>query len=131
MSVKSKGINAERDLIHKFWTTNKWAAVRIAGSGSMRYPSADILATNKSRKLAIECKTTKDQKKYFTNEEIKQFKLFAERFGAEPWIAVKFKGVEWLFLPLNEIIETGKCFLVDIETAKRRGTLFEELIKNF
>ena len=131
MSVKSKGINAERDLIHKFWATNKWAAIRIAGSGSMRYPSADILATNKLRKLAIECKTTKEQKKYFTKEEIEQFKLFAERFGAEPWIAIKFKGVEWLFLPINEITETKKCFLVDIKIAKRKGALFEELIKNF
>ena len=53
MSRKSKGINAERDLIHKFWGTGKWSAVRIAGSGSMKYPSADILATNKLRTLAI------------------------------------------------------------------------------
>lgn len=131
MSHKSKGIGAERELIHKFWATHKWVAVRIAGSGSMKYPSADILATNKLRKLAIECKTTKDQKKYFTKEEIKQFKLFAERFGAEPWIAIKFKGIEWLFLPLDEITEIKKCFLVDAEIAKRKGVLFEELIKNF
>lgn len=129
MSSKSKGINAERDLIHLFWS-NGWTSVRIAGSGSMKYPSADILATNRLRKLAIECKTTKDKKKYFTKEEIKQFKLFSEGFGAEPWVAIKFKGTEWLFLPINEIAETKKCFLVDTEIAKRKGMLFEELIKN-
>ena len=65
MSLKSKGINGERELIHKFWNTNSWAAVRVAGSGSMKYPSADILASNKLRKLAIECKVIKEHKKYF------------------------------------------------------------------
>ena len=59
MSRKSKGINAERDLIHKFWNVEGWSAVRVAGSGSMKYPSADVLATNKLRRLAIECKTSK------------------------------------------------------------------------
>ena len=89
MSRKSKGINAERDLIHKFWA-NKWASVRIAGSGSMRYPSADILATNKLRKLAIECKTSKDASKYIEKEDIEQLREFAELFNSEAYVAVKF-----------------------------------------
>lgn len=130
MSHKSKGINAEREIIKLFAETGQWFACRVAGSGSSHFPSPDIIAGNKLRKLAIECKITKDQKKYFTKEEIEQFKLFAEVFGAEPWIAVKFKGADWLFLHVNEIIETKKCFLVDIETAKRKGILFEELIKS-
>ena len=82
MSRKSKGINAERDLIHKFWATNGWAALRVAGSGSMRYPSADILATNKVRKLAIECKTVKNPWKYIEKEDINQLKEFSELFNA-------------------------------------------------
>ena len=64
MSFKSKGINGERELVHMFWNRG-WACLRIAGSGSSKYPSPDILAGNKLRKLAIECKITKDQKKYF------------------------------------------------------------------
>ena len=115
MSVKSKGINAERDLIHKFWSQGI-VAMRIAGSGSSKYPSPDIIAGNYSRKLAIEAKTTKEDKKYFTKYEISELKTFSELFGAEPWIAIKFKGVEWLFLPITEIIETKKCFLINIET---------------
>ena len=130
MSVKSKGINAERDLIHKFWSENI-PALRVAGSGSSRYPSPDILAGNRSRKLAIEAKTTKENKKYLKKDEVSELKKFSELFGAEPWIAVKFKGVEWLFLPLEEIIETKKCFLVNIEIVKRRGVLFEELVRSF
>ena len=95
MSRKSKGINAERDLIHKFWGTEGWSAVRIAGSGSMKYPSADILASNKLRRLAIECKTCIKKSKYMPKEDIDQLRKFADLFGAEPWIAIKFKGREW------------------------------------
>ena len=59
MSTKSKGINAERQLIHMFWSV-KWTACRIAGSGSSKYPSPDIIAANRARKLAIEAKITKE-----------------------------------------------------------------------
>ncbi|MAH33085.1 Holliday junction resolvase [archaeon] len=130
MSLKSKGINAERDLIHKFWGTKSWVAVRVAGSGSMKYPCADILASNKLRKLAIECKVTKDHKKYFEKKEIEDLKNFADYFGAEPWIAVKFKGHEWLFVSLEDLEETDKCFVADVNSAKNKGLLFEEIVKN-
>ena len=35
VSKKSKGISAERELIHKFWGTG-WAAVRVAGRGAIK-----------------------------------------------------------------------------------------------
>ena len=60
MSRKSVGINAERELIHLFWSSG-WSAVRIAGSGSSHYPSPDLIASNIARKLAIEAKVTKDK----------------------------------------------------------------------
>lgn len=129
MSRKSKGINAERDLIHKFWATNEWAALRIAGSGSMKYPSADILATNKQRKLAIECKTAKKPWKYIKKEDIEQLKLFANLFNAEPYVAIKFNKKDWLFLTLEDLEETNKAFMIDIEKAEIKGILFEELIR--
>ena len=128
MSRKSKGINAERDLIHKFWSIG-WASVRIAGSGSMKYPSADILATNKLRKLAIECKTSKETSKYLTKDEVDQLKTFAEIFGAEPWIGVKFDREEWFFLSIEDLKCTGTNLLVSIGIARNKGLLFEELIK--
>jgi Holliday junction resolvase len=129
MSRKSKGINAERDLIHKFWNAEGWSAVRIAGSGSNRYPSADVLASNKLRKLAIECKTSKETSKYLANDEVGQLKIFAEIFGAEPWLAVKFNKEEWFFLSLEDIKQTEKGFVISINDAKNKGLLFEELIK--
>ncbi|MBW2976284.1 Holliday junction resolvase [Candidatus Woesearchaeota archaeon] len=128
MSHKSKGINAERDLLHKFWSTGSWSAVRVAGSGSMRYPSADILASNKLRMLAIECKTCIGKSKYLPNEDAEQLRKFANVFGAEPWVAVKFKGHDWYFISLEDTTKTGKSFVVDVDTAKSKGLLFEEMI---
>ena len=129
MSRKSKGINAERDLLHKFWGVGSWSAVRVAGSGSMKYPSADILASNKLRKLAIECKTCIEENKYLPKEDAEQLKKFADIFGAEPWIAIRFKGYEWYFISLEDMPETKKSFIIDIGTAKSKGLLFEEMIK--
>ena len=127
MSLKSKGINAERELVHMFWSKN-WACLRIAGSGSSRYPSPDILVGNKLRRLAIECKITKDHKKYFEKREIEDLKKFAVIFGAEPWVAVKFKDHEWHFVVVDDLIETKKCYVIDTDRAKTKGLLFEEII---
>jgi len=128
MSRKSKGINAERDLIHKFWKSG-WAASRVAGSGSIKYPSPDVIAGNNLRKLAIECKTSKDKVKYLTTEEIMDLKQYSIIFGAEAWIAVKFDRMEWFFLTLEDIRETERSYMVSEEIVKNKGLLFEEVIK--
>ena len=127
MSLKSKGINGERELVHMFWAKD-WACLRIAGSGSNKYPSPDVLVSNKLRRLAIECKVTKDQRKYFDNDEIHSLKKFADVFGAEPWVAVKFKGQEWFFVSVEDLERTPKGFSIGVERAKNIGLLFEELI---
>mgnify|MGYP005840629425 CR=1 FL=1 len=127
MSKKSRGSNAERDLIHKFWASG-WAAMRSAGSGSSQYPSPDVIASNNTRKLAIEAKLTTEEKKYFDAQEIKELQYFAEKFGAEAWVAVKFFRKEWVFIALEDLVSTGKHFVVTQEVADRRGLLFEELI---
>ncbi len=129
MSRKSKGINAERDLIHKFWALNDWSAVRIAGSGSNRYPSADVLASNKLRKLAIECKTSKETSKYLSKDDVEQLRLFSEAFGAEPWFAFKFDRENWFFVSIEDLQSTGNNFMMSLDIARNKGLLFEELIK--
>jgi len=129
MSRKSKGINAERELIHLFWSKG-WPSVRIAGSGSMKYPSPDILATNKIRKLAIECKTTKYDNRYIAKEDVNQLKNFSTIFGAEPWFAVKFNREGWYFINPDDLKKSGKLYVINILTAKKIGLLFEELIGN-
>ena len=93
--MKVKGSNAERDLVAKFWGEN-WASLRIAGSGSMKFPSCDVLASRDGRLLAVECKSTKKDSQYITKEQIADLHKFAGMFNAEPIIGVKFSK-EWRF----------------------------------
>ena len=130
MSHKSKGINAERELIHKFWS-NGWTAIRVAGSGSSKYPSPDIIAAKTSRKIAIEVKITKEDKKYFTHEDLNQLLEFSEKFGSEAWLAVKFPKNGWFFLPPSEIESTKKGFVFSLNKAKIKGLTFNELLNQF
>lgn len=125
---KSKGSVAERELMHKFWASG-WAAVRAAGSGSTQFPCPDLIVGNNLRKLALEVKTTKDKKKYFPKQEIADLKYFSQKFGAEPWVVIKFDREDYYFITLEDLEETTASFVASLELAKRRGLLFEEIIK--
>lgn len=128
MSRKSKGINAERELVHLF-QQNGWSAIRIAGSGSSKYPSPDVLASNALRRVAIECKTLSRTKKYFSNNDIEQLKEFSHKFGTESWIGIRFKGMPWYFLSLDDLEVTGRNLAISVDLAKRKGLLFEDLVE--
>lgn len=128
MSSKTKGSKAERELLHMFWQKGL-GCLRSAGSGSMKYPGPDLIVSNKVRTLAIECKSTKKNKKYLDKEDIKQLKEFCEIFGAEPWLAVRFARKDWLFLSLDDIEKTENGYVIDSNVAERRGLLIEELVK--
>lgn len=129
MNRKAKGSCAERELIHLLWA-EEWAAVRIAGSGSMKYPSPDILASNIKRKIGIECKASKGKYQYLTKKEIEELKKFCSLFGAEPWIGIKFSS-EWFFLNPEDIKETEKNFVVSRCDAENKGLKFNELLGLF
>jgi len=122
---KQKGTNAERDLVHRFWSTGTWAAHRIAGSGSSKYPSPDIIASNNLRKVAIEAKSCKNTV-YIPTEEIDALLLFSKMFGAEPWVAVRFPRTEWHFISIDDMHKTGSNYAVSLALAKQKGLLFEE-----
>lgn len=103
MSSKKKGINAERELVHTFWSRG-WAALRIAGSGSSKYPSADIIASNGSKVFILEVKSTKNRTKYFSRKELEQLKALALYLNAEAHIAVRFKNKTWFFFELEKVL---------------------------
>lgn len=128
MSRKSKGINAERELIHKFWSSG-WSACRVAGSGSTKYPSPDVIAGNNIRKLAIECKATKEIRQYFKKEQICELREFCKIFGAEPWTGVKFDRLDWYFITPDDLENNGEGYSISIAEAKRRGFMFDELVR--
>lgn len=129
INKKGKGIGAERELLHQFWQ-NDWVCVRVAGSGSQQYPAPDVLASRGDRKIVMEVKVVESNRKYFKNQEIKDLDFFAEKFGAESWIGVKFPESQWYFLPTLTLEETkGGNFVVDlIDMKKGKGFTFEEMI---
>src|SRR3990170_2008993 len=98
MGSKEKGSNAERELIHLFWSTKEWTACRVAGSGSMKYPSPDIIANKQGINLAIECKATGSNNQYLEKREVDELVEYAKKAGARPLIAVRFNRMPWLFL---------------------------------
>ncbi|MEA3398919.1 MAG: Holliday junction resolvase Hjc [Patescibacteria group bacterium] len=129
MSHKSRGTAAERDLIHRFWA-EEWAAIRSAGSGSMKYASPDLIVGKGGRRLLIEAKLTSSSKKYISKEDANQLLYFAEVFAGEAWFAIKFPKKPWYFLTPEDMEDTGKNLAMSMELAKLRGLSFEELIND-
>lgn len=128
MNKKNKGTTAERELIHLFWK-NDIPAIRVAGSGSMRHPSPDIVAGTPLRKIAIECKYIANNKLYVPKNEIEDLRKYCQMFGAEPFLAVKFD--KWYFLILEDLRETQASFSINTEEVRIKGLLFEDIVKGF
>ena len=128
MTNKNKGSNSERELLHKFWSTGKWCAIRSAGSGSMKYPGPDLLVGNLFRRMSIECKSTKDSKVYLNEADVNQLKEFSKVFDARPWFAVKFFRKEWLFVSIEDLEKTPTGYAISMKNAELKGLSFEELI---
>ena len=128
---KRKGSNAERELAHLFHN-NEWAALRAAGSGSTTLPAPDLLVGNGKEYLAIECKSIKSERQYFPKEELEQLRTFAKRFGAEPWIGIRFDFLKWFFIHLDDVEKSkGKLYVITLDYARKKGKSFEELIGLF
>lgn len=129
MKAKLKGSNAERELIHLFWGTKEWTACRVAGSGSMKYPSPDIIANRQGINLAIECKATGGSSQYLEKREVEELVDYAKRAGARPLVAVRFNNKPWRFLNPDDLKATGQFFAITVEMAEFKGLTFEELTK--
>ena len=129
---KTKGSAAERELVHMFNSTGVWSAVRIAGSGLTKDPNPDVLAGNKKRYLAIECKSTKSKSKYLYPEEVNQIVDFSRRFGAESWFGIRFNNKGWFFLKPEQLnnSKSNNLFVINFQLAISEGLKFEDLIRD-
>jgi len=129
--MKRKGTRAERELLHMF-NDNGWMGVRAAGSGSTSLLAPDILVGDGKRHLAIECKSISGKRKYFYEAELKQIRDFGKKFGAEPWIGMRFDKIKWFFIKVGDVKkakkEKGKCYVITLDFAIKRGLTFKELI---
>jgi len=113
MSRKGKGSNAERELVEMLEAVG-FAAVRVAGSGCSKFPCPDVLASNGSRVLAIECKSTKGHRQYFRKQQIEELLEFSRMFAAEPMCAIKF-STSWYFIEPHKLRDVGKMHGTDKE----------------
>jgi holliday junction resolvase Hjr len=123
MGGKQKGAAAEREIVSMLWGSN-FAAIRAAGSGVQRFYSPDVLASNGSKILAIECKSTKYANQYFEPQQVDELKKFSEIFKAEPWLAVKF-STEWKFFKIEDLEQTGKAHVAAKDSGKAK--IFSDL----
>jgi len=130
VNQKRKGTNAERELVHLFWATPGWVACRIASSGAIKYPCPDLLAANNLRKLAIECKSSKEENQYISEKQVSELKVFAQKFGAEAWVGIRFSGGEWYFVTVEDLKRTKSHYVVRKTQAKQMAFTFKELVNN-
>jgi holliday junction resolvase Hjr len=127
MSLKSKGISAERELVH-ILQDRGYAAIRVAGSGSTKAPSTDILAGNGKRTLSIECKTLRTGYRYIPIKEIEEFLQFSHNFGAEAWIGARFMRKPWVFIRVNDLAKTDKNYGITPDIALKYGIALDNFL---
>lgn len=63
----------------------------------MRYPSPDILASNGSRLIAFEVKSSQKSCVYIGAGDVSDLLSFASSFGAEPFFAFHLVNQGWFF----------------------------------
>jgi len=128
---KSKGSRAERELLSMFWDNN-FAGCRMPGSGSTPLPSPDLLIGNGKRYLAIECKSLKTKAKYLEQGQINELIEFSRKFGAEPWIGVRFNNIGWYFIQPDKLEKSKKneTLIASLEFLEKNGLKFEQLINS-
>ena len=122
---KSKGSKAERELYDMFIKEN-FRAVRVAGSGTMENADCDLIAGKKGKKYCIEAKSSKKPVKYITKEQINSFMTFSEIFGLKPVIAIRFNRLGWFFLNPKDMEDSGKNWVINEETARKKGKRFSQ-----
>ena len=126
MGGNQKGSAAERELVSMLWGSN-FAAIRAAGSGVQRFYSPDVLASNGSRVIAVECKSTKHEYQYFDREQVRHLQEFAKIFNAEAWLAVKF-STEWKFFRPEDLKISGKSLV--IKQNSENAKIFSDVTKS-
>ncbi len=131
---KKRATDYERTLVNRFWDYG-FAVMRApSSSGTSKMPRPDVLAgsAKKGMLLAIEIKTSRQNVFYIQKEQIEGLQLFADRIGAQSYIAVKFVGkrMDYLFLSVPDDLTQSKggSYRVAIDDLKNQGTDFYTLI---
>lgn len=131
---KKRAADYERVLVNRFWDYG-FAVMRApSSSGTSKMPRPDVFAgsAEKGMLLAIEIKTSRQEVFYIQEEQIQGLVEFADRLGAEPYVAVKFVGkrMDFIFLSVPESLTQSKggSYRITVENLTSKGTDFYALI---
>ncbi|MHC1586332.1 MAG: Holliday junction resolvase Hjc [Candidatus Hecatellaceae archaeon] len=125
-----RGVREERELV-RLLDRLGFAVVRSPASGSRtKLDRPDLLAGRRGLILALEVKATGKEVLYLKRESVEQLIRFSDRFGAKPYVAVKFKGkgVGWLLVEAGSLERTGKGFKLSLREALKKGLTPEALV---
>lgn len=125
-----RGIAEERDLVRHLDSLG-FATLRAPSSGSStKTDRPDIVAGRGGLHFALEVKTTRKPILYAKRDSIEQLLRFAQRFGATPLLALKFKGSGqgWLLLDPHTLTPTRKGYRITLKEASARGVRPEALV---
>ncbi len=130
MSNKSKGSNAERELL-RLCTEKGWRAIRVAGSGVNDDSPCDMIIGKMGRKgYAIEAKSSKSAIIYITREQINDFYLFSQMINLQPVIAVRFNRHGWIFITPDQLRDSGKNWAISLKDALSQGKRFSQFFEH-
>jgi Holliday junction resolvase len=101
-----KGERRERELVNRLDDAG-FAVMRAPASGSATERDLpDVLAGNGENFYAIEAKALSGDPIYLDGEEVQSLQFFAENFGAEARIGVRFDEEDWAFFAPKDLYQT-------------------------
>lgn len=139
--MANKGTRSERELVNLLHETAHAVMRAPASGGGTKRELPDVLTGDGESFYAIEAKASGKDKIYIDSEEVEDLKYFADGFGAEAKIGVRF-DVEhgdpaygndddpgWYFFDLDELHETrGGNYRIKKERAIAEGERFNSLV---
>lgn len=113
MSNYSKGAKGENELGDLF-SERGYVWTRTAGSGTGNRELPDQTFGKNGHLIVTETKRFgSDNYDYLSKEEVEDLIYFAENFGAEYYVAVRFDYGSWQFLKKEQMKETEKSYRVE------------------
>jgi len=122
-----RGIAEERELVHRLDDLG-FAVIRAPASGArIKLDRVDIVAGGHGSHLALEVKTTSKPALYLSKDTVDQLTRFSQKFGATPYLAVKFKHLHrgWILIEPKGLTETKTGYKLTLKEALRVGSRLE------
>jgi holliday junction resolvase Hjr len=128
MKNKSKGSNAERELLFKLYDRG-FAVVRVAGSGCSTLPTPDIIAVKNKLTIAIECKTKKGEYLNIKESQIQELITWENMAKCKSYVAWRVSKDCWYFIDIYSLNKTNKAHSIKKKEIIEKGLIFEDFIK--